>query len=671
MLNIAGGKTAARDFGASRLSSVLKSLPASIVAISRRADLAYYMQDDHEKGSQVGWEARLKKPWMAAFCLALVFPAIVFSQSSKNLSDRAYRDGILKKIADLVENKYVLADKAKGFADEFRAKCASGAYASLVEPKAFATKVNADLIAITRDKHTNFRVVEPSDVGEKAASALHHPVRYYRMRQKENTGFGELKWIAPDVGLLELRRFYSFDQAKDMILAAMMFLEGADAIIIDVRENGGGSGDYLSSYFLPYPTQLSSLYRREGDAWTEFWTRRDIGLEPRTDVPLFILTGPGTFSAAEWFAYDMQALKRATIVGEPSKGGAHDTDLFTIDDRYEIYLSTGRSVSPVTGGNWEGTGVIPDVPVPAAATMDRAVELAKKAAEEFGKKKEARLTGAVNEMQTNLDRMEKLFRDNKADEADAPLEAIFRIARDNGMLSQFFIDVFAYNYQSKEDRPILLAISKKGTEYFPRSADAHLRLAYAYQELGMKDQALRFSQEALELNPGDRTTMNYIKTLGGVETPAPEPPAGAGKEDLSGNANDQGELARIEQAIRDCIGWAKTKDFKLLYGIIAGDENFLEVHPDGNVVKGIEEFRKAEKFWGSPDFKAVRYDIRDLKITLSKSGDTAWFYCLLDDINEWKGQPANWENTRWTGVLEKRDGRWVMAQQHFSFAAKE
>jgi len=130
------------------------------------------------------------------------------------------------------------------------------------------------------------------------------------------------------------------------------------------------------------------------------------------------------------------------------------------------------------------------------------------------------------------------------------------------------------------------------------------------------------------------------------------------------------ETAAIEQSIRDCIGWAKTKDFKLLYGVIADDADFLEVHPDGAVVKGIDEFRKAEAFWGHPDFKAVRYEIRNLKIKLSRSGDVAWFFGLLDDINEWKGKPASWENTRWTGVLEKRDGRWVMAQQHFSFAAK-
>ena len=131
------------------------------------------------------------------------------------------------------------------------------------------------------------------------------------------------------------------------------------------------------------------------------------------------------------------------------------------------------------------------------------------------------------------------------------------------------------------------------------------------------------------------------------------------------------ELEKIGQAIHACIGWAKTKDFGLLYGVIANDADFLEVHPDGKVVRGFEEFKKAEAFWGSPDFKAVRYEIRDLKINLSRSGEVAWFSAILDDINEWKGRPANWEDTRWTGVLEKRDGRWVMVQQHFSFAGKK
>jgi hypothetical protein len=130
------------------------------------------------------------------------------------------------------------------------------------------------------------------------------------------------------------------------------------------------------------------------------------------------------------------------------------------------------------------------------------------------------------------------------------------------------------------------------------------------------------------------------------------------------------DLQLIEKTINDCIGWAKTKDTSLLYSVIADSEEYLEVHPTDNVVKGISEFRQLENFWLNPDFRAVRYEIRDLKINLSQTGDVAWWYCILDDINEWKGEPACWENTRWTGVLEKRDGKWVIVQMHFSFADK-
>jgi ketosteroid isomerase-like protein len=128
------------------------------------------------------------------------------------------------------------------------------------------------------------------------------------------------------------------------------------------------------------------------------------------------------------------------------------------------------------------------------------------------------------------------------------------------------------------------------------------------------------------------------------------------------------EIALIEKAIHGSIGWAKNKDFKLLYSIIANDSNYLEVDPNREIIRGFDEFKKNEAFWGNPHFKAIRYEIRDLKISLSESATVAWYYCVLDDINEWKGKPAEWRNTRWTGVLEKREGRWVIVQMHFSFA---
>ncbi len=130
------------------------------------------------------------------------------------------------------------------------------------------------------------------------------------------------------------------------------------------------------------------------------------------------------------------------------------------------------------------------------------------------------------------------------------------------------------------------------------------------------------------------------------------------------------EKTLIEDAIRNSISWAKDKDTSLLYSIIANDENYLEVHPENTVVKGITEFKKAEKFWLDPRFKAVKCEIWDMNINISSDGTVAWFYCMLNDINEWDGKPASWENTRWTGVLEKRDGKWRMVQMHFSYPAQ-
>jgi len=128
------------------------------------------------------------------------------------------------------------------------------------------------------------------------------------------------------------------------------------------------------------------------------------------------------------------------------------------------------------------------------------------------------------------------------------------------------------------------------------------------------------------------------------------------------------ERAKAEQTIRNNLGWAPTKDFDLLKSTIWLDSTYLVVNPTDRVAIGEADFRTTEAFFRSPDFQAVGFEISDLRINFSKEGDVAWFYCHLNDWNRWKGQPANWENARWTGVLERIDGAWRIRQQHFSFA---
>ena len=134
---------------------------------------------------------------------------------------------------------------------------------------------------------------------------------------------------------------------------------------------------------------------------------------------------------------------------------------------------------------------------------------------------------------------------------------------------------------------------------------------------------------------------------------------------------DDNRLNEVKQTINNCLGWAVEKDFDLFFRTIADDSNFVSVTPYKRVKFGVEDVKNDTGFWASPDFKAIRHELHDLKVTFSQSGDVAWFYCRCDDLNEWKGQPANWENVRWTGVLEKRHGKWRIVQQHFSFPRED
>jgi hypothetical protein len=129
------------------------------------------------------------------------------------------------------------------------------------------------------------------------------------------------------------------------------------------------------------------------------------------------------------------------------------------------------------------------------------------------------------------------------------------------------------------------------------------------------------------------------------------------------------EQAVIEKVIRDSIRWALTKDRPLMESTIAHDDRLFIVNPDSEITIGWDQLAKGFDFWLDPRYKATQTEIRDMRIDMSPSGVTAWWACVLDDLGEWDGKPIGWKDTRWTGVLEKRDGKWLIVQMHFSFAS--
>ena len=136
---------------------------------------------------------------------------------------------------------------------------------------------------------------------------------------------------------------------------------------------------------------------------------------------------------------------------------------------------------------------------------------------------------------------------------------------------------------------------------------------------------------------------------------------------------ENAEKAQIAEVVKNSIAWAVNKDTKLLYSCFTHDEELFYFSPDdAGTIKGFKAFTNlTENFFMHEDFKAISSKVRDIKINLSKSGDIAWYSARLDDYNEWKGQPANWEDVRWTGVLEKQEDKWVIVQMHFSFSSEQ
>ena len=164
--------------------------------------------------------------------------------------------------------------------------------------------------------------------------------------------------------------------AGETATAAMSFVANTDALIIDLRENGGGSPDMVAlvcSYlFGAHPVHLNDLYFRPENSTHQWWTLPYVPGQRYENKPVYVLTSKRTFSAAEEFTYNLKSLKRATIVGETTGGGAHPGGPRRINEHFTMFLPSGRAINPVTKTNWEGTGVAPDVSVSAEKALNTA-----------------------------------------------------------------------------------------------------------------------------------------------------------------------------------------------------------------------------------------------------------------------------------------------------------
>lgn len=280
-----------------------------------------------------------------------------------------------------LERSYVFPEVAKRMSERVRGKLRNGEYASIRDERELAMRLTEDFRSISNDKHlrVNFAPMTSSEgvrVGGPAPDLI----------RQENHGFRKVELLPGNIGYLRFDFFNADEDANRVAAAAMNFLANADAIIFDMRYNGGGSPEmirFITSYLFEKPTHLNSMIDREGEVVEEYWTLGDVpGSRPLSGVPVYVLTSSRTFSGAEEFSYNLKNLKRATIVGETTGGGAHPVRGERLNDRFTIGVPFMRAFNPITKTNWEGTGVEPDIKVPAAEALDRAVVEARKTIEQ-------------------------------------------------------------------------------------------------------------------------------------------------------------------------------------------------------------------------------------------------------------------------------------------------
>jgi hypothetical protein len=321
------------------------------------------------------------------------------------------KKAVVQKAAAVLEQQYVFPETARKMGDLIRRNLRSGKYDAIEDARAFANRLTEDLRSISHDRHLGVRfaperileIRTPDPAKKKAAEEFQK-----KANRMENHGFKEVKLLEGNVGYLKFNYFSADPESFPVAAGVMAFLANCDALVIDLRENGGGSPEmiqFLCSYFFAgEPKHLNSFYYRLGEKTEQYWTQVYVPGTRRPDLDLYVLTSSRTFSGAEEFSYNLKNMKRATIVGETSGGGAHPVRMEILNDHFAIGVPYARAVNPISQTNWEGTGVEPDVKVPADQALDKAHEsaLERLAAEEKDPRLQAAYRWALEGIQARL-----------------------------------------------------------------------------------------------------------------------------------------------------------------------------------------------------------------------------------------------------------------------------
>jgi C-terminal processing protease CtpA/Prc len=273
---------------------------------------------------------------------------------------------VIEQALGLLCDKYIFPEKAAAAAVAIRARRDAGGYEGLTD-EALAERVTAHLYEVCADKHLRLRIRDeemPPQLSE--AEQLAVMLEWSRLA---NYGIAKVERLAGNIGYLDIRHVTEPRAGGPAITAAMQLVAHTGALIIDLRENRGGVPDgvafWLSYLFPDSETHLNDIYDGRSGLTRQYWTLPYVPGQRYLDRPVYALISEETFSGGEEFCYNLKTQGRATLVGQTTRGGAHPCEALPLTPTLEITLPFARAINPVTGTNWEGTGVEPDITVPA------------------------------------------------------------------------------------------------------------------------------------------------------------------------------------------------------------------------------------------------------------------------------------------------------------------
>jgi len=309
--------------------------------------------------------------------LAAIAAALMISASPAVALTPPARAAALDHIANLIAKNYVFKDKAAAIAKEVRGWKHDPDIRKLSDERRFASLLMERLRQHDRHFAVNWTPPQAHSGTEPGSEA--------DQDRQNNFGFDKVERLAGNIAYIRLSYFCDFDTsltgdkmpaARKTAEAALALVANSDAVIFDLRRNGGGSPAMidlvLAAFFGDQPVLLNRFYDRAGDKTEDFTTLANFTGLKRPAVPLFVLISGRTASAAEEFSYDVKTQKRGLIVGETSYGGANPGGDFDAGGGFSVFISTGTAINPITGKNWEGVGVEPDITVPASDALARA-----------------------------------------------------------------------------------------------------------------------------------------------------------------------------------------------------------------------------------------------------------------------------------------------------------